>query len=188
MMAAMMLPSAAPAILLYDLVARKIEGSGSATLLFASGYVLVWGAFSVVAAVTHWALDQSGLLTMGMASASYVLSGLVLVAAGLWQLTPIKHACLLRCQNPLQFLSHGWRSGRFGPLRMGVAHGLHCLGCCWVMMGLLFYGGVMNLAWIAGLAIYILLEKSVPAQRWLTKVIGSLLIFAGTVSIAAAII
>jgi predicted metal-binding membrane protein len=188
MMAAMMLPSAAPAILLYDLVARKIEGSGSATLLFASGYVLVWGAFSVVAAVTHWALDQSGLLTMGMASASYVLSGLVLVAAGLWQLTPIKHACLLRCQNPLQFLSHGWRSGRFGPLRMGVAHGLHCLGCCWVMMGLLFYGGVMNLAWIAGLAIYILLEKSVPAQRWLTKFIGSLLIFAGTVSIGAAII
>jgi predicted metal-binding membrane protein len=188
MMAAMMLPSAAPTILLYDLVARRVEGTRAATLLFSFGYVLVWGVFSVLAAVAHWALDQSGLLSMGMASANYVLSGVVLIVAGLWQLTPVKYACLVRCQNPLHFLSHHWRRGRFAPIRMGIAHGLHCLGCCWLMMGLLFYGGVMNLAWIGGLAIYILLEKTVPARRWLTTLIGCLLIVVGVLSISAAVV
>ncbi|MCI0431006.1 MAG: DUF2182 domain-containing protein [Rhodospirillales bacterium] len=186
MMAAMMLPSAAPVILLYDRVARRVEGAGGkATLQFASGYLLIWGTFSLAAAAMHWGLDQSGLLTMGMAAASSVLGGLVLVAAGLWQLTPIKHACLIRCQNPLHFLAHHWRRGRFAPLRMGLGHGLHCLGCCWVLMGLLLYGGIMNLAWIGGLALYILLEKTVPARHWLSRAAGWAMILAGAVTVVA---
>jgi predicted metal-binding membrane protein len=188
MMAAMMLPSAAPAILLYDRVARRVEGTGGkATLLFASGYILVWGAFSLAAAAAHWGLDRSGLLTMGMGSASGLLGGLVLVAAGLWQLTPIKHACLIRCQDPLHFLAHHWRRGPFAPLRMGLVHGLHCLGCCWMMMGLLFYGGIMNLAWVGGLALYILLEKTVPARYWLTQAVGWVLMLAGVVTLATGV-
>lgn len=188
MMAAMMLPSAAPAILLYDRVARRVEGTGGkATLLFVSGYLLVWGAFSLAAAAAHWGLDQSGLLTMGMASASAALGGLVLVVAGAWQLTPVKRACLIRCQSPLHFLAHHWRRGRSAPLRMGLAHGLHCLGCCWVMMGLLIYGGIMNLAWIGGLALYILLEKTVPAGHWLSRAVGWALIGTGAVTLAMAV-
>jgi predicted metal-binding membrane protein len=188
MMAAMMLPSAAPAILLYDLVARRTQSAGgAATLAFASGYLLVWGGFSLGAALLHWGLDQSGLLTMGMASASPVLAGAILIAAGVWQLTPIKRACLVRCQNPIQYLSHRWRGGSLGALRMGLEHGVHCLGCCWVTMGLLFYGGVMNPAWIAGVALYVLIEKSVPAQHWLARAVGFGLVLGGAATLVAAV-
>lgn len=187
MMAAMMLPSAAPAILLYDLVARRIEGAGgAATAAFASGYLLVWGVFSLAAALLHWALDQSGVLTMAMASASPVLGGAMLIAAGAWQLTPVKRACLTRCQSPIQFLSHRWRKGGRGALRMGTEHGVYCLGCCWVMMGLLFYGGVMSFAWIGGLALYVLIEKSLPVGHWLTSLSGWGLIAAGGIVLAVA--
>jgi predicted metal-binding membrane protein len=187
MMAAMMLPSAAPAILLYDLVARRVQPGGAATLGFASGYLLVWGGFSLAAAALHWALDQSGVLTMAMASASTALGGAILIAAGAWQLTPIKRACLSRCQSPIQFLSHRWRKGRLGPLRMGIEHGVYCLGCCWVMMGLLFYGGVMNPAWIGALALYVLLEKSAPPGHWMIKVVGWVLILTGLATLAVAL-
>jgi len=181
MMVAMMLPNATPAILLYDRVARRIENeSGRTTLLFTSGYLLIWGAFSLAAVVLHWVLDQSGFLTKDMASASTAVGGLVLLAAGLWQLTPMKHACLVRCQNPLQFLTHGWCRGRLAPVRMGLAHGLDCLGCCWAMMGLLFYGGIINTAWIVGLALYNVLDKSLPAGNLLPGLVGCALIFAGS--------
>ncbi len=188
MMAAMMLPSAAPTILLYDLVARRLaDGAGAATLAFASGYLLVWGGFSLAAAIVHWALDQSGLMTMAMTSAGSLLGGLILIGAGAWQLTLMKRACLAHCQSPLQFLSHHWRTGRLGALRMGVGHGAYCLGCCWVMMGLLLYGGVMNFAWIGGLALYILIEKSVPFGHWLTRATGWALILAGVITLGALI-
>jgi predicted metal-binding membrane protein len=188
MMAAMMLPSAAPAILLFDLVSRRAAGgTGAATLSFASGYLLVWGGFSLIAAMLHWALDQSGLLTMAMASASPALGGGILIAAGLWQLTPVKRACLTRCQAPIQFLAHRWRTGPLGAVRMGLEHGIYCLGCCWVMMGLLFYGGIMNPAWIGGLALYVLLEKSVPAGHRITKAAGIALILAGGAALLATI-
>jgi predicted metal-binding membrane protein len=187
MMAAMMLPSAAPAILLYDLVARRAQPErGAATLAFASGYLMVWGGFSAAAAALHWVLDQSGLLTMAMGSASAWLGGAVLIAAGAWQLTPVKRACLARCQSPIQFLAHRWRPGRLGPLRMGLQHGLHCLGCCWLMMGLLFYGGVMNPLWVGGLALYVLAEKSAPAGNWMARISGWVLILAGAASLATA--
>ena len=187
MMAAMMLPSAAPAILLYDLVARRTQaGGGAATLVFASGYLLVWGGFSLAAALLHWGLDQSGLLTMAMASASPALAGAILIATGAWQLTPVKRACLVRCQNPIQYLSHRWRGGSFGALRMGMEHGVHCLGCCWLTMGLLFYGGIMNPAWIAALALYVLLEKSVPAHHWLARAVGWVLVLGGAATLVSA--
>jgi predicted metal-binding membrane protein len=187
MMAAMMLPSAAPAILLYDLVARRTRSAGgAATLAFASGYLLIWGGFSLGAALLHWGLDQSGLLTMAMASASPVLAGAILTAAGVWQLTPIKRACLVRCQNPIQYLSHRWRAGSLGALRMGMEHGVHCLGCCWVTMGLLFYGGFMNPAWIAGVALYVLIEKTVPAQHWLSHAVGCALVVGGVATLVGA--
>jgi predicted metal-binding membrane protein len=188
MMAAMMLPSAAPAILLYDLVARRTQPAGGATLPFALGYLVVWGGFSLAAALLHWALDRSGLLTMGMAAGSGALGAAMLIGAGLWQLTPIKRACLVRCQNPIQFLAHRWRPGRLAALRMGVEHGIHCLGCCWVMMGLLFYGGVMNFAWIGGIALYILIEKTIPAAHWLSRAFGLGLLFAGAATLALTII
>ena len=188
MMAAMMLPSAAPAILLYDLVSRRTAAAGrAATFAFACGYLLVWGGFSLAAAILHWGLDQSGLLTMAAATASPLLGSLLLIAAGLWQLTPVKRACLARCQSPIQFLAHGWRRGALGPLRMGVEHGVYCLGCCWMMMALLFYGGVMNLAWIGGLALFILFEKNVPPGHWITIAAGGALLLAGAVALAAAI-
>jgi predicted metal-binding membrane protein len=188
MMAAMMLPSAAPAILLYDRVVRRAADAGTgATLIFACGYLLVWGAFSLAAAAVHWGLDRSGLLTMGMASASSVLGALLLIGSGIWQLTPLKRACLTRCQSPIQFLAHRWRSGPTGFLRMGMEHGLHCLGCCWMLMALLFYGGVMNLLWIGGIALYVLVEKTTPAGHWVADLAGWALIASGFAVLAVAV-
>jgi len=175
MMVAMMLPSASPTILLYGRIGERQRELGRPFVpvgMFAAGYLIVWGAFSLVATALQWSLEASGLLTMMMASANAILSGIVLVAAGLWQLTPLKHACLRHCRTPLHFLTHRFRSGAAGALRMGAEHGLYCLGCCWFLMALLFYGGVMNLYWIAGLAIYVLIEKLAPAGEWIGRVAG----------------
>ncbi|MDX1529436.1 MAG: DUF2182 domain-containing protein, partial [Gammaproteobacteria bacterium] len=166
MMAAMMLPSAAPTILLFAALNRKLNERGHAAVpagVFASAYVIVWGGFSVLATLLQMKLDQAALLDPMMASASVALGGVLLLAAGVYQLTPLKHACLRHCRSPIHFLSHRWRKGPRGAFLMGLEHGAFCLGCCWVMMGLLFYAGVMNLAWIAGIALYVLLEKLAPA-------------------------
>ena len=142
--------------------------------------------FSAAATMLQWGLETGGLLTLAMASNSLFLGGGLLVAAGIWQLTPLKHACLRHCRSPLHFLAHGWREGADGALRMGLEHGAFCLGCCWVLMTLLFYGGVMNLWWIAGLAIYVLIEKLVPAGHWIGRGMGVLLVVWGLFVIAAA--
>jgi len=178
MMNAMMLPSAAPMILLYASVTRKQAMDGATrvpTALFAFGYIAAWGAFSLLATGLQWGLDSSGLLTSAMASNSVPLSGCLLVAAGLWQLTPMKKACLTHCRSPLSFILNRWRPGGVGAVRMGAEHGAFCLGCCWFLMGLLFVGGVMNLYWIGGLAVYVLLEKTIPAGHWLGTAMGVLL-------------
>jgi predicted metal-binding membrane protein len=175
MMIAMMLPSAAPMILLFATVNRKAAERGRPyvpTGAFAAGYLLMWGGFSVFATALQWGLEKTGLLTSMMASASPVLAGILLIAAGAWQLTPLKQACLRHCRSPLHFVTHRWRRGRLGALRMGFEHGAFCLGCCWFLMGLLFYGGVMNLYWIAGLAVFVLLEKTIPAGHWFGRVTG----------------
>ncbi|MGE4048241.1 MAG: DUF2182 domain-containing protein [Acetobacteraceae bacterium] len=174
MMVAMMLPSAAPMLLLFAKINRRErehERPYVRTSVFAAGYLLVWGVFSVLATAVQWALERAGLL-MSMSSSSMWLGGALLVGAGLWQLTPLKGACLRHCRSPIAFLSHGWRGGRVGALRMGVEHGAYCLGCCWFLMALLFFGGIMNLYWIIGLAVYVLLEKTIPMGHWVARTAG----------------
>jgi predicted metal-binding membrane protein len=184
MMMAMMLPSAAPMILLFAMVNRKQREKGAPyvpTAIFAAGYALVWGAFSLLAVGAQWGLERSGLLSSTMASTGVMLGAGLLIAAGIYQLTPLKHACLRHCRSPIFFISHHWRPGDLGALRMGVEHGAFCTGCCWFLMALLFYGGVMNLYWIVGIALFVLLEKTIPAGHWLGRITGVLLIAWGGV-------
>jgi predicted metal-binding membrane protein len=184
MMIAMMVPSAAPMILLYAAVARRQREKGSDALLptgiFAWGYVAVWGFFSVIAAALQWGFEAAGFLSpMMMNSTSLLFAAAILVAAGFYQLTAAKQACLRHCRGPIQFLMGYWRPGRRGAFWMGAQHGAYCLGCCWALMTLLFFGGVMNLYWIAGLAVIVLLEKTIPFGDTLGKVIGGLLVLWG---------
>ncbi len=182
MMIAMMLPSAAPMLLLFARVNRTQQTQGAPfvpTGVFAAGYLVAWGGFSALAATTQWGLERVGLLSAMMASTSAVFGGMVLIAAGVYQLTPLKHACLQHCRSPLQFVTHHWRTGTLGAFRMGIDHGAFCLACCWFLMGLLFVGGVMNLYWIVGLAVFVLLEKTIPAGHWLGSLTGIGLIMWG---------
>ena len=177
MMLAMMLPSAAPMILMFvSLNRQRPDGSIRAVLTFVSAYVLSWGAFSVVATLLQWGLEKTGFLSSTMASTNATLGASLLIAAGIWQLTPLKYACLRHCRSPFNFFLHKWRNGPSGAFKMGLEYGVFCLGCCWVLMALLFYGGVMNLWWIAGLALYVLVEKVAPAGHWIGHGTGGLLI------------
>jgi predicted metal-binding membrane protein len=190
MMVAMMLPSAAPMILLFARFNRTQREKGAPyvpTGVFALGYLLVWAGFSLVAVSAQWALERTGLLSSMMASTSVVLGAGLLIAAGVYQLTPLKHACLKHCRAPLFFISHHWRPGSWGALRMGFEHGAFCTGCCWFLMALLFYGGIMNLFWIIGLALYVLLEKVAPAGHWIGRAAGvGLVVWGGALLVAAA--
>jgi predicted metal-binding membrane protein len=184
MMVAMMLPSAAPMILLFALVnrrSREKDGPFVPTAVFAGAYLVAWGGFSVVAVALQWGLERAELLSPMMASRNAVFGGALLVLAGVYQLSPLKHACLRHCRGPIDFISRHWRTGRWGAFRMGIHHGLYCLGCCWALMALLFFGGVMNLYWIAGLALFVLLEKTIPPGHRLAAVSGIGLLVWGTV-------
>jgi predicted metal-binding membrane protein len=185
MMVGMMAPSAAPMILMYARAARQEKNAGkpfAATGWFAAGYFLAWAGFSLAATAVQWVLEREALLDERMASASALLGAVVLIVAGIYQWTPIKSACLAQCQTPFRFLvSHGgFRSSVSGCLRLGMLHGTYCLGCCWMLMALLFVVGVMNVLWIALLALLVLLEKVTPWGRWVARV-------AGVVSVAAGI-
>jgi predicted metal-binding membrane protein len=189
MMAAMMLPSAAPILLLFARVNRTERARDRPyvpTGIFAVGYLAAWGGFSAITAGLQWDLERLGLLSPMMMTTSYWLGGAILIAAGVWQLTPVKGVCLRHCRSPLSFLAHSWRPGRFGAFRMGLEHGTYCLGCCWFLMGLLFFGGIMNLFWIAGLACFILLEKTIPMGHWLGRIVGIVLAAWGVVMLASA--
>ncbi len=182
MMVAMMLPSAGPMVLLFAAVNRKRCQQGqpyTLTGFIAAGYLFAWGGFSLVAVVLQWGLEQLALLSQMVQTTSPYLGAALLIAAGVYQLTPLKQACLRHCRSPLQFIAYHWRQGAGGAFRMGLEHGLFCLGCCWVLMALLFYGGVMNLAWVAGLALYVLVEKLVPAGHRISRFAGALLILWG---------
>jgi predicted metal-binding membrane protein len=175
MMLAMMLPSAAPVLLLFARISRgRSEGTPrwTPTACFAAGYLAVWAGFSALATALQWTLEASGLLSAMLVTTTGWLAAGILVAAGLWQLTPLKHACLAHCRSPIGFLTGRWRAGRAGAFRMGVEHGTHCLGCCWFLMALLFFGGIMNLWWIGGLAAYVLMEKVLPMGHWLGYAVG----------------
>ena len=189
MMIAMMLPSAAPMVLLFTAITRKRQTQRRSEIgaaVFAAGYLAIWGIFSAGAASAQWAFEMSRLLTPMMQSTSALFDGLLLVAAGIYQLTPLKQACLGRCRQPVSFIAQFWRGGTSGAFRMGVAHGTFCLGCCWFLMALLFFGGVMNLYWIAGIATYVLAEKLMPHQRWLSHAAGGVLIVLGAAILARA--
>ena len=184
MMIGMMTPSAAPMILLYARVGRAAHAQGkpfAAVAWFAAGYFAAWAAFSFVATGAQWALEQAALLSPAMAARSRLLGGAVLLAAGLYEITPLKRACLAHCQAPLVFLqTHGgFRAGAKGAFAFGARHGLYCIGCCWALMALLFVGGVMNVLWIAGLAILVLAEKALAFGMMASRVIGFALIGAG---------
>ncbi len=176
MMIGMMTPAAAPIILVYARVGRQAaEGRPFASIAwFVSGYLLAWIAFSLASTSAQWALDRTALLTPMMASANKILSGILLILAGLYQWTPLKDVCLSQCQAPLGFiLSHGgFQRTATGSLALGLRHGVYCLGCCWALMALLFALGVMNLFWIAALAILVLLEKVMPSGRVIARIAG----------------
>jgi predicted metal-binding membrane protein len=179
MMVAMMLPSAAPMLLLFARVNRKDKSAGAPlvpTALFAGGYLLGWAVFCAGAAALQWGLESARLLSPMLVTTNRWLGAGILIAAGLSQFTPLKAMCLRRCRTPLGFLLGNWRSGRLGALRMGLEHGAFCLGCCWFRMALLFFGGVMNLYWIAGLAVFVLLEKTVPLGHWFGRLAGAVLV------------
>ena len=186
MMAGMMLPSAAPALLLYGSLVRKHAERGRvlpAVWIFAAGYLLAWAAFSIVAALLQGFLQQAGLLDAMMTSSSATLNGLLLAAAGVYQFTPLKQRCLSRCREPLPFLMTHWREGKAGALRMGMTHGAYCVGCCAMLMLLLFAVGVMSLAWVAALAALILVEKLLPAGPVSARAAGAALIVLGAATL-----
>lgn len=179
MMVATMLPSAAPMILLFAALTRKQDSARApftGTGLFGFGYLVVWAGFSAIAVVLQWQLGRLAMLSPMMVTTSVTFGAVLLIAAGVWQFTPLKHACLRHCRAPAEFLTLHWRAGQSGALQMGMRHGVYCLGCCWMLMLLLFSGGIMNIIWIAGLATFILVEKLAPRGIWVSNVIGVALI------------
>jgi predicted metal-binding membrane protein len=181
MMAGMMLPSAAPLLLLYAGGARRRDGAQAAPRVYAlaGGYLLVWIGFSVCATLLQWMLSALLVLSPMMEARSPLLSGALLIVAGIYQMTPLKRACLMSCSAPVDFLMHHWREGTFGAFRLGVQHGVLCVGCCWALMLLLFAGGVMNLAVIGALTAFVLMEKLTPLGPRSLRATGLLLIAAG---------
>jgi predicted metal-binding membrane protein len=181
MMIAMMAPSAAPTILLYAQVYRHAQAQGNAARLaptgaFTGGYLLIWLGFSIFATVLQWGLTKLGALAeLTMASSSAYLSAAVLLVAGLYQFSSFKDRCLTHCRAPASFISQHWRPGAAGALRLGALHGAYCVGCCWLLMALLFIGGVMNIVWIAILALFVLVEKLLPGGRSIGKISGLVL-------------
>ena len=183
MMMAMMLPGAAPTILLATALMDQRGGNRifGPTGLFVLGYIAVWSGFSVLATALQYGLDRAGLLSADMASNSAAVAGAVLILAGLYQWTPFKQACLVQCRSPHDVLTRYWRQGSLGPMRAGLQHGLFCLGCCWMLMALLFVGGLMNLIWIAGIALLVLIEKMLPSASHVSRWTGAALILWGAI-------
>jgi predicted metal-binding membrane protein len=190
MMVAMMLPSAAPTVLLVTPLASDHTDNSKLVLavpiLFALGYLLVWCGFSLAATLLQWVLDEAGLLSETMAFGNWISAGAVFVAAGIYEWTPLKDACLRHCRSPTEFLVRQWRRGALGAVLMGMRHGIFCLGCCWLLMALLFVGGLVNLACVAAIALLVLLEKTIPWDGHMRLLTGALFIQWGLVSFVSA--
>lgn len=179
MMVAMMVPTAAPIILVFATVNRRRREQQKPfvhTSVFLAGYVVIWSSFAAAASLAQWGLHAGSLLSPMMVSTSPFLGGGLLVIAGVFQWSRLKYVCLTQCRTPLGFIMAEWRDGTGGALKMGLRHGVYCLGCCWVLMALLFVLGVMNLLWIAALAGFVLVEKVAPAGHWIGKFTGVLLV------------
>ena len=191
MMVAMMLPTAAPTVLLVTTLASDRTSNPNfipaLAMLFALGYLLVWCGFSFAATLTQWGLDGAGLLSETMAFGDAMVAGTVLIAAGVYQWTSLKDTCLRHCRSPSEFLVTHWHDGTVGAVQIGVRHGLFCLGCCWMLMALLFVGGLMSLAWVGAIAILVLLEKTMPWGDWMSRLTGVIFILWGVVSLARTI-
>ena len=176
MMVAMMVPSASPMVMAYARIARARGGSPALRVwLFAAGYLAVWTLFSAAATAIQFELQRRSLISNALATTP-LIGAAMLAAAGIYQLTPLKEACLGRCQSPIGFFMTHWRDGAAGAFRMGLAHGAFCVGCCWMLMALLFVAGVMNLAWVAAISAFVLLEKATPWGRAIANASGVALI------------
>lgn len=182
MMVAMMLPSAAPMILSFDRISKKRSNNSTSrldVLVFVAAYMVVWIAYSVLATGVQWGLQRFGLLTPMITSRSVWLTSSIFILAGLYQFSPLKHACLERCRTPLIFLMQEWREGLSGVWVMGIKHGLYCTGCCWALMLLLFTAGVMNLVWIVLLMVLVAFEKWPHSLIWISRTYGGMLVLVG---------
>ena len=182
MMVGMMLPSATPTLLLYAGVIRKSPESDRArahVYAFAAGYLLIWIGFSLAATALQLLLTHWSLISRMMEARTRLFGGALLIAAGIYQLTPFKRTCLDSCRSPATFITQHMKPGPSGGLRLGVLQGLYCLGCCWVLMLLLFVGGVMNLWWIGGLTVFVLLEKLAPLGAQGGRLTGLLMMSVG---------
>ncbi len=184
MMLAMMTPTATPMVMMFATVNRqkKLKRQPyTSTFIFLAGYLVAWALFSMLASAIQWPLHERGLLNPMMNSNSYLLSGTILILAGIYQWTPMKDACLYQCRTPLGFLMAAWKDGRFGAFRMGLHHGLFCVGCCWALMAVLFAVGVMNMLWVMLITVFVLLEKILPYSPAFTRMItGTGLVVWGT--------
>ena len=180
MMIAMMTPAALPMLLVFRGLERGPAGHLD-PLLFAGGYLASWSAFALLATVAQWYLHAHGYLYGASLAASQQVAGGILIAAGIWQLTPFKAACLARCRGPMGFFLAHWRAGRWGAFAMGLHHGAYCIGCCWMLMVLMFAGGAMSVATMAAVTIFVLAERLLPGGRWVTWLPGLGLIVFGTV-------
>jgi len=190
MMVGMMVPSAAPMILIYAAVAKKAERQGmpiASTGAFTSGYILMWIIFSLLVTLVQWQLDKVALLSPMMVANSPKFGAGLLIAAGIYQWLPVKENCLKHCRSPFHFISSHWRPGNIGAFIMGISHGAFCIGCCWVLMLLLFVGGVMNIVWIAAITIFVLLEKVLPVGKDGGRWMGIVMIAAGIIFALAGI-
>ena len=188
MMVAMMIPSATPMILTFAAISRNRRHQKRTYVpvsVFVAGYVVIWTAFSALAALAQWILHRQALLSPAMASTSATLGGVLLLAAGAFQFTPLKRTCLTHCRAPFEFIMTRWREGTRGAFRMGLEHGVFCTGCCWALMSLLFVAGVMNILWIAALSLLVGLEKLLPRGVWFSSAAGLILTAWGVVVIAS---
>src|SRR5215469_15103667 len=182
MMVAMMVPSATPMLLAFATISRSRSAQGRRSFpcgCSSRAILVLWTAFSLAVTLAQWELHSLALISPMMVGTSPLLGSLLLIAAGVYQWTPLKHACLTHCRSPLQFLLTCWQDGSAGAFLMGLRHGAYCLGCCWLLMAVLFAVGVMNLAWIAALSVFVLFEKIIPRGFWLAKVTGLVLVGLG---------
>ncbi|HEX5151708.1 MAG TPA: DUF2182 domain-containing protein [Parafilimonas sp.] len=182
MMIAMMTPSVTPLVLVFATINRQRKQQDHPfvnVVYLVAGYFLVWAAFSLVATVLQWSLQQVALLNPDMKTTSKILGGIILIATGIFQFTPLKQTCLRHCRSPLDFVLRHWKEGKTGALKMGMENGFYCLGCCWMIMILLFVTGIMNLLWVAIIAVFVLLERLLLQIKWIPYFAGAVLIFYG---------
>jgi predicted metal-binding membrane protein len=182
MMIAMMTPSVAPLVLIFTLLNRRrrdLRNPFVASAYLLTGYFIVWAAFSLFATLLQWILHKLSLLNPEMITTSKMLGGIILILAGAFQFTPLKHSCLRYCRSPISFIHQYWKDGKSGALRMGMQNGMYCLGCCWILMLLLFVSGIMNILWIAIISLFVLIEKVISSAKHFSLIAGIALIAYG---------